>query len=800
MTARSQISIENKPFVLPMVPPNLTGDLHLGHALMACVQDCLVRFHQVQGEETLYVPGVDHAGIGMYALVKASREFQPDLPLAARLIKWANRYRKIIPEQLRSLNLACNWEREVYTMDSRYIQLVHYAFRRLAEAGLLYRGYKVVHWCPNCQTSLSDMECDHVVRNAEVAIMGVPVGKRTIFIESSQPELLWSASALAVPQAVGVEMIPGLPGDETPLPVIQWEQLRSKACFVIPAHDPKHLALAERFGLPLKETLDGQGRSLVPSAPGLSRQELRKWTITRLGMRTVVKPVDTLVCSRCDTELIGRLSWQWFLRMRPLAQPLKAAIQAGTVIIMPDAQKRQAIDWLNRVEDWCISRQIPWGQRIPARICLACSGWTLDQQSVCPECGKMLQDEQDVFDTWFSSALWPLATAGWPDESEVRRFYPASMLTTGKDILFFYLIRVQALNKFLTGEFPASVSYLHGLVLDARGMKMSKSRGNAISLSEGVERYGADVLRATLLSDCRGSHDIKFRDDHVSSQQKVAAVLKRLEMLASRGITTQSDTLDHHLLAKALEAKTRFANAINMYQFSAGVEILRTFALGELARFVAIRERESTGEAEDWQGLWVPLLGCVGRLFTPVMPTIAHRLASLEREHRSDLGEDLSLSIAADRLLIAIKELERLRGALGINTYTNISIALPSSLAAQLQERWVKYSSRLQLHIGDPLPSAISWQVPGQRDIVLYFPLRYAPKLQKETQRLLSEAAERRRRLTKRVGEALAGTPRSQQALPSLQSTLQSTLEREEVLKRNLVACAHNQSLGEMEP
>ena len=796
MTTQRTLSAKDQPFVLPMVPPNLTGDLHLGHALMACVQDCLVRFHHIQGEETAYVPGVDHAGIGMYALVKANQDFQPELPLEARLREWANHYRKVIPEQFRSLNLACDWEREVYTMDARYIKLVHYAFRRLAEGGLLYRGYKVVHWCPNCQTTLSDMECERVTRNAEVAVMGVRVGKRTELIETSQPELLWSASALAVPQAFGVEAVPSPFEESRPLPVVQWGRPGSKACFVIPAHHAEHLALAQHLGLAIKETLDGQGRSLIPPAEGMARQEFRKWTIARLAMRTIIRPVEALLCSRCNTELIGRLSWQWFLHMRPLAQPLEEAIRSGTVVIIPDAQKRQALDWLNRVEDWCISRQISWGQRIPARICPSCAGWTLDQRSGCPKCGSTMQDEQDVFDTWFSSALWPLATAGWPDENEMLRLYPASVLTTGKDILFFYLIRVQVLSRYLTGTFPAPVSYLHGLVLDEHGVKMSKSRGNTITLSQGVERYGADILRATLLSGCRSSYDIQFRDDLASAQQKVAEMLKRLEMLALDGLNPQPDTLDHRLLASVLETESHFARAIHQYRFSSAIETLRAFALEPLARFVSIREREKTGEAERWQGLWVPLLSYVARLFTPVMPTIAHRMEVLSSTHHSAVVMEASRSAASGALLAALQELERLRGVLGVNTYTTISIALPPSMTYHLSERWVKYGSRLRFQIGEAPPPAISWRVPEQKDVVLYFPVRYAGGLRKEAQRLLRQTAERRRLLTKHVEEALADTPRAQQALPVLQSALHLIFAREEVLKGNLAACEQSQSIG----
>src|SRR5579885_366169 len=504
----------SKPFILPMVPPNLTGDLHLGHALMVSVQDCLIRFHQMRGEETVYIPGVDHAGIGMYALVRANTDFPPGHPIETRLTAWADHYRQAIPEQFRSLDLACDWKRQTYTMDPEYIELVYHVFRRLAEDGLIYRDYKVVHWCPNCQTSLSDMECDRITRDTTIAIMGVRIGKRTELVESSQPELLWAAAALAVSRPPEIESISN-PFDEAPLPVIHWERHGSKATFLIPAHNADHLAQARALGLPLKEALDGQGRSLVPKAYGISRQELRAWTITHLGLKTVRKPSDVLQCSRCQTELLARLSWQWFLRMRPLAQPIEAAIRNGNVHILPDDQKRQALDWLNRVEDWCISRQIPWGQRIPAHICTHCSGWTLAEQPTCSLCGSQQQHEQDVFDTWFSSALWPLAVANWPAE---KGGYPASVLTTGKDILFFYLIRVYALNNYLTGTYPAPVSYIHGLVVDERGAKMSKSRGNSITLSKAVKQYGADTLRATLLSDCRGSYDVKFRHDRITSQ------------------------------------------------------------------------------------------------------------------------------------------------------------------------------------------------------------------------------------------------------------------------------------------
>ncbi len=795
MTTRSQMTTTSNPFVLPMVPPNLTGDLHLGHALMACVQDCLVRFHQVQGEKTVYVPGVDHAGIGMYALVRANTYFLPDFPLETRLVEWANHYRQIIPQQFRLLNLACDWEHEVYTMDPRYIKLVYYAFHRLAEGGLLYRGYKVVQWCPNCQTSLSDMECDHVTRDTKVAVMGVRVGKRTELVESSQPELLWSAVALAVSQSPDIATIPSPFGDDALLPIVQWGRPGSKATFLTPAHNADHLTLAKQLGLPIKEALDGQGRSLIPAALGIFRQELREWTISRLGLKTVVKPIEILRCSRCETELIARLSWQWFLRMHSLAQPLEEAIQAGRVRIIPDSQKRQALNWLNHVEDWCISRQIPWGQCIPARICPQCAYWTLDQQPECPECGRALQDEQDVFDTWFSSGHWPLATAGWPDKNEMQGRYPMSTLTTGKDILFFYLIRVQLLNKYLTGEFPAPVSYLHGLVLDAHGAKMSKSKGNTITLSEGVERYGADVLRATLLSACRGSYDIKFRSDLVITQQKVLGVLERLEALASNGLTTNSDTLDHQLLANTSEAEACFTNAINSYHFSTAIEVLETLALGSLARFVSIREREYTHEAECWQGLYTPLLEHLVRLFTPVMSTISSRLRFLIGSQPGDFEIEPSQSTATATLLAAIRELERLRGAIGINTHTTISIVLPHTMIHQLDERWVKYGSLLQFQIGDPLADTIAWRVPGHKDAALYIPIHYAARLCKETQRLLGNESERRRQLIRRVTWAHADTPRAQQVLPALQSALQDVLERVDVLKENLTACKQSKSI-----
>jgi len=493
--------------VVPMVPPNLTGDLHLGHALMMTVEDVLVRVRRQEGSRVVFTPGVDHAGIGMYAACRADAGFRPDLPLDERLEEWSAHHRRLIRRQMKALDLACDWSRHTYTMDAAYAGRVQLAFRRLAEAGLVYRDRRVLHWCPGCGTVVSDLEAEPTIVEAEVAVVPLAVGGDQVSVDCVDAALLWSASAVRTSLPRAPVSVPGFLDDQ-PLAVLPPDG-RPDPSLVVPAHDPGDHRLARTMGLPVHDHFDAAGRSTLPGTEGMELDELSRWTVERLRLRTVPRFVPRFRCARCRSLLTRRLTWQWFVRMAALAAPLRAAMEAGTVRFRPEECQREALHWLGHVEDWCVSRQIPWGQRVPASHCPHCDGWSLQPGLRCERCGTAMVESSDVFDTWFSSSLWPLATAGWPDGPELGVLYPVSVMTTGRDILFFWLVRTFVLCGHLAGgRWPAPVAYLHGLVVDGRGEKMSKSRGNVVTLHAAVERHGADVVRGALLAGCRGAANV----------------------------------------------------------------------------------------------------------------------------------------------------------------------------------------------------------------------------------------------------------------------------------------------------
>jgi valyl-tRNA synthetase len=736
-------------FGTPLVGPNVTGDLHLGHALMVFVEDSLVRFHRQQGREVHFIPGMDHAGIALYSVVRASPDYHPELPLRARLRAWATEYRDAIREQLRALDLACEWQRETYTLEPRYRRLVRAAFHRLAEAGLLYRERAVVHWCPGCRTTISDMECERGTAQRRVALLPVGLGTRRWVVEWPAPELLPGAVACRLPLEApegATAVVPGLP---RPLAILPGAAPR----LVVPGHDPDDHALALRLGLPVVEVLDGAGRSLLPESAGFDREELRRSVLERWNLKSVMKQVEVSRCARCDEEVHGLLTWQWFLRMRPLLEPLMAAVRSGEVRFLPEHTEREAMDWMARAEDWCISRQIPWGHRIPARVCRRCAGWTTKRLRSCPECGGPLDVDRDVLDTWFSASLWPIGTAGWPDEGTMSRLYPWSVITSGRDLLFFWYIRLLAMDRFFTGAFPTPVCYSHGLVVSADGSKMTKSRGNTVTVSQALAVRHADALRMGLLAGCSGSRDVRLRDQPFHRATALRDRLLDVERTALAGLP-DADGLTDWCRSEVADARERVAAALERFAYSEAVDALAVVSDRVVGRW--LRVRAGGGGGSD--GAERALVGELGGLFEPFMPDAGGRLQRLGRA--AGPGPDPSRVRAVDRFMAAVEELEQLRGAVGINTVEPVWLAMPDADRAVLAgERWLTTATRLRLVVdGAPNAGAVPWRSTRAPGAVLWLPAGRADRLRAEAIRRLRSEANELRRLRRRTS-ALADPP-----------------------------------------
>lgn len=765
-----------------MVPPNLTGDLHLGHALMVSVQDALVRAHRQRGRRAVYVPGVDHAGLAMHALVVAKREFLADLPLPRRLQAWAATNRRAIRGQLRSLELACDWRLETYTLSPRYVDLVHETFRRLARDGHIRRGRRVLHWCPTCGTTISDLETQvRPVATREV-VLHARVNGQLLPVPMVRPELVWGAVALAVPGLAGAEAeLVQLPGRA--LPVISDARLGEEPVLLVPAHDPLHEDVARDHRLPVREVLDEADRSLLPEVPGLTSGELREWTVAGLRLPTVPAKRDARHCERCGSQLMARRSWQWFLRMQPLAEPVLGAVRTGKVAFTPAGIGEQVVDWLERADEWCLSRQVPWGQRIPAHRCPRCEGWALEPGR-CPRCGAPLARERDVLDTWFGCALWPLASARWP----VRDLYPVATLTTGKDILFFWLVRSLVLCQYVSGTPPAPSCFVHGLVLDPQGRKMSKSIGNTVTVSEAVARHGPDAVRAGVLSRCHGSRDLRLDEVPLLRQRAVVDTLDLLAGFRRLRRAGLPDALEHWALAEARALRAAVADALTQYRFGEAVRALDGYATRVLATLVDVRRRQAEADGAPPPAASTALLAEVAALFEPVMPQAAGRLAAGTAAGPPEgVVADPDRARVAGCLVEVLADLGRLRGAVGLSTRAPVQLTPGAeTLRVLAGERWPVHATRLRLELGGPAGDAVAWRVPGHDCALLHLPLACGGRLRQEARRRIRRESRSRRLLVPRLRQARAGPAEVRAVLEARMATIESRIG---ALRQNLDAC-----------
>ena len=548
----AEVDRSKKPFTIVMPPPNITGKLHMGHALDNTMQDILIRFKRMQGYEALWVPGTDHASISTEVKVtNALKEEGIDKHelgregFLKRTWEWKKEYGGTITSQLRKIGSSCDWDRERFTMDEGCSKAVQTVFINLYNKGLIYKGSRIVNWCPVCNTSISDAEVEHEEQAGYFWHINYPVvGEEGRFVEiaTTRPETLLGDSALAVnPKDDRYKDLIGkqvqLPLTDRTIPVIADEyvdmEFGTGVVKITPAHDPNDFEVGKRHNLPEINILndDATINNLGGKYAGMDRYEARKAMVADLDALGLLVKVEDHVHNvgthdRCKTTVEPMIKQQWFVKMDELIKPAVEGVKNGDIELMPASMDKTYFNWTDNIRDWCISRQLWWGHRIPAYYCKDCGEMTVSAEKVCtcPKCGSTnVEQDPDTLDTWFSSALWPFSTLGWPEKTEeLDYFYPTDVLVTGYDIIFFWVIRMIFSGYEQMGKKPFGKVLFHGLVRDSQGRKMSKSLGNGIDPLEVIEKYGADALRYTLITGNAPGNDMRFYWERVEASRNFA--------------------------------------------------------------------------------------------------------------------------------------------------------------------------------------------------------------------------------------------------------------------------------------
>ena len=540
-----------EPFTIVIPPPNVTGQLHMGHAMDETLQDILIRYKRKAGYATLWVPGTDHAGIATQIKVEETLRKEEGLTrydlgresFIERVWDWKHKFGTRIINQLKKLGSSCDWTRERFTMDENLSKAVKEVFVTLYEKGLIYQGERIINWCPRCITALSDAEVEYAEQEGHFWHIRYPVkdSDESFVIATTRPETLLGDTAVAVhpdderyTHLVGKMLILPLVGREIPVVADEYvdKEFGTGAVKITPAHDPNDFEVGARHHLPIIKVLDDNAKINENGGKyqGLDRYEARRQIVKDLEEGGFLVKVESHVhnvgqCYRCGTTVEPITSRQWFVKMAPLAEKALEVVKNGTIQFVPERFSKTYINWMENVHDWCISRQLWWGHRIPAFYCDACGETTVSREhvEVCPKCGAPVHQDEDVLDTWFSSALWPFSTLGWPDQTEdLAYFYPTSVLVTGYDIIFFWVARMIFSGMEHMGKEPFKYVLIHGLVRDSQGRKMSKSLGNGVDPLEVIDKYGADALRFTLATGNSPGNDTRYSDERVEASRNFA--------------------------------------------------------------------------------------------------------------------------------------------------------------------------------------------------------------------------------------------------------------------------------------
>ncbi len=660
---------EKKPYTIVIPPPNITGQLHMGHALDETFQDILIRWRRMQGYAALWLPGTDHASIATEAkIVEAMRKegiTKDDIGRDAFLERawaWKETYGTRIIQQLKKLGSSCDWERERFTLDEGCSKAVREVFVRLYEKGLIYRGERIINWCPHCRTSISDAEVEFSEHEGFFWHLRYPFkdGSGFINLATTRPETMLGDTAVAVhpedaryKEMVGKTLILPLVNREIPVIVDTYveREFGTGVVKITPAHDPNDFEVGLRHNLPIINVMDDGGNinengGKYAGMPALEARKLIVEELKEQGFLVKVEPIKHNVgsCYRCNTVVEPRVSKQWFVKMKPLAEPAIDQVKNGEVKFVPERFEKIYYHWMENIKDWCISRQLWWGHRIPAWYCSDCGELIVSREEphTCPKCGsKNLKQDEDTLDTWFSSALWPFSTLGWPDQTaDLNYFYPTNTLVTGYDIIFFWVARMIFSAIEQTGEVPFNTVLIHGLMRDSQGRKMSKSLGNGVDPLEIIEKYGADALRFMLATGNSPGNDMRYSDEKVESSRNFANKIWN----ASRFILMNIDGHDvKNELPTALSLEDKWiinsfnqvtkAITENLEHFELGIAVQKLYDFLwdefcdwyiEIAKIRLNSEDEATAQNARQVLVWV-MSGTL-KLLHPFMPYITEEI------------------------------------------------------------------------------------------------------------------------------------------------------------------------------
>ncbi|TRO79670.1 valine--tRNA ligase [Trichloromonas acetexigens] len=786
-------------------PPNVTGVLHMGHALNNTLQDILVRWKRMSGHETLWMPGTDHAGIATQNVVEkqlaAEGKDRHELGREAfveRVWQWRSESGGQIINQLKRLGASCDWERERFTMDEGLSRAVREVFVSLYEDGLIYRDNRLINWCPRCHTALSDLEVEHEDKKGNLWHLRYPVvgSDRVLVVATTRPETMLGDTAVAVnpederyADLIGKTVLLPLVNREIPIIADDYvdREFGSGAVKITPAHDFNDFEVGKRHNLEFINIFDTSGNVNENGGPynGMERYAARKQVVADLEAQGLLEKIEEHgnavgECYRCRTVIEPYMSKQWYVNVGPLAEKAIEAVKDGRTRIVPEQWEKTYYEWMYNIKDWCISRQIWWGHRIPAWYCDDCEGITVAREdaTVCAHCGgSRLRQETDVLDTWFSSALWPFSTMGWPENTEtLKKFYPTSCLVTGFDILFFWVARMMMMGLKFMGEVPFKEVYIHALVRDAQGQKMSKSKGNVIDPLSVIDEYGTDAFRFTLAAFAAMGRDIKLSTERIAGYRNFANklwnasrfTLMNLEGFEPEGIDPDRLDLspaDTWILCRLAEAARETNQALADYKFNDAASVLYAFTWNSFCDwYIELVKDDLYGDdpavKRRAQSVLFLVLESLLRLLHPLMPFITEEIWQALPGQRPTTflvespypdGEGLPYaerSVAGMELIMeVIRGIRNIRGEMDVAPSKQIQAVLDcksEASATVLRDGagYIKTLARvgeLTFGVGVERPAQAATQVAGDVEILL--PLAGLINVEEEGKRLLKEIA-----------------------------------------------------------